>query len=323
MYRKFDDKKNKESEVHVFDELVPTKKLIHPKLRGYFEYEMSRITFQSKLDLKFFEAVQQNNAQTLEKLIHEGHSPNRLFKKETIRLITPDRLTRVDFDSFKSDVKAYESIKDASQKISFLEKIQDTKSLMSLALEKRAYDIVDTLMKSGTDLSLKDEKFRLLSDYKERFDTESITNSRENYLNVITSERSSSSLVGTLVEKNDMVSMKLLVENLKAQIDFNSPRIQKKEVITVRELLNNESPQNIKEELNLTKMPLEVAVENRNMQMAHYLKDHGADIKLMSMDSRKAFRKLEREFEQTRSERDYKTTLGNDTKNIKNKDRTI
>jgi hypothetical protein len=325
MDRKTGDQNEKAKEFNypLFSDSVSVKKLLHPKLEGYFEYEMTRITFQSDLDLRFYKAIEKNDGIELEHLLKDGHSPDRLLKKETIRLITSDRVTMVDFEKFKSDIKAYENIKDANHKINIVEKIQDTKSLMSLSLEKKSYDIVDILVKNGTNLEVKDETIRLLSDYKERFDGSSSSTSRVDYLNVITSEKSYNPIVGTLVEKNDMGAIKLLVENLKAQIDFNSPRIQKKEVLTVDDFIPDKTGQNQKQESSISKRPLEVAVENNNMEMANYLKDNGADIKLLSIDSRKAFRKLEREFEKNGSNHSLDNFAKKMAKESGNKERSI
>jgi ankyrin repeat protein len=317
------NEKGKEFGFPIFSDSVSVKKLLHPKLEGYFEYEMTRITFQSELDLKFYKAIEKNDTNELEQILKNGHSPDRLFRKDTIRLITSDRIAMVDFEKFKSDVKAHENIKDTNHKINIVEKIQDTKSLMSLSFEKKSYDIVDILVKHGTNLAVKDETIRLLSDYKERFEGSPSSTSRGDYLNVITSEKSYNPIVGTLVEKNDMSAIKLLVENLKAQIDFNSPRIQKKEVLTVDDLTVDQIGQNQKLKSSISKRPLEVAVENNNMEMANYLKDNGADIKLMSLDSRKAFRKLEREYEMNGSKHSLDNFAKNMAKESGNKERSI
>lgn len=325
------------------------KKLIHGELKGYREYEMKRLSFKSTEDYAFYKSVSENKVEDIKEMMKDGHKPDGTYKEEIVRLITRDRIYVNDFDRFKKQTKDYEVDDLSEDNISIVEKIKTQGSILGVALKKNSLDVANELVKSGAQINQVDKESRMLSDYQNKSFLDIFSDARVSRYHVVTLTNTDKPILNNLVEKNNIDGLKSFIENNKDKIDLNATTVQERakmkfdgpaswEVYSVptkgaedlkalagidNSKVNSELPVSAKKE-RIVKVAIELAVERKNFDVAKLLKDKGADIKLMSRDSRKAFRKLEAKHEKMLTKSNSTNNMiDRDIKNSQKKDRTV
>ncbi len=343
------EEKQKGNDFSVNVDSSSVKKLIHGELKGYREYEMKRLSFKSTEDYNFYKSVSENKIDDIKNKMENGHKPDSTYKEETVRLITRDSINMKGFDDFKKQTKDYE-VDDLSQdNISIVEKTKTQGSILGVALKKNSLDVANELINSGAKVNQVDKENRMLSDYQNKSVLDIFSDARVSRYHVVTLTNTDKPILNTLVEKDNVDGLRSFIEKNKDKIDLNAPTVQERakmkfdgpaswevysgqtrDVDNLKGLagvenskVNSEVPVSAKKD-KIVKVAIELAVERKNFEVVKCLKDNGADIKLMSRDSRKAFRKLEAKNEETLNKsKSRKDVLDKDIKNTPNKDRTV
>lgn len=290
---------------------ISVKKLVHDKLKGYREYEVNRKIFETEIDYNFYNAVKENNQDTIKELIKNGHSADRVYKEQTLRLITKDNVYIDNFEKFNTAIKAYETGNSTPNNLSIVEKIKESKSLLSISIDNNSLDITGLLLKGGANPNIKDIKLRFLSDYKETPLLNIVSNIGKPYSHVTTVSSTATPVITPLIEKNKTAVIRLIINNSKFKIDLNEPKT------VLKRTYSNEGNKSTK----IITRPIESAIKNKNNKLTNYLIIRGASINLASPEYRNAYRKLEPEMdkiEHNQSINNLFNSLGNTTNNMDN-----
>jgi hypothetical protein len=298
------------------------KKLVHPILKGYREFEMTRVSFDSPIDSAFYLALKQDHEKELRDLLAKGKSPSPSYTIETIRVISKDPVVLDSFDGFKKTAKEYENAEVLDSKLTIVEKIKKDRSFLSLALENKSLECADILLKSKAYFSFENKEARFLSDFIENNGLDEKSFSKPSYDRVITFSNTTIPIGSSLAENNRLEALQLLIKRAGEQIDLNVPKAHRQSKVTLTtpsswepsvqspfspanskalypsdpnpESHDTVAPNQLETERSLV-TPLQTAIQRKHFTVANLLVKKGADLKLVDKDFRKEYRKMERD----------------------------
>lgn len=299
------------------------KQFVHNVLKGFKEYEATKINFLTKIDHDFYQAVQKNDVQKVSALLAEGNKPTREIEIENIRLLTRESVPMKNFEAFQKEVEKFDDKKIPRKAIAIVHQTKVTKPLLHVALEKNAVDVAKLLLQHGARLDGLEKTEAYLSDYHHKSSFDYPSKSTIPYRHTVTHTTMHNPIVNQLVEKKNIVAMGMLIAEAKDQLNLNDPKIsdsisyvtdgrpawkpdQSTEVSSLQSKaviasLQKHGVQSMSFEQGGSKMtrvalrPFEKAVLNKDYPMAKLLKENGAELRVIPDETRKMYRKLERD----------------------------